>query len=79
MLKKVPHTYVIVFFIIVMAAVFTWILPGGEYVKTIQVLPDGTEQTIMEYHKTGNQPKPGRFFQPCSKDLNDRPALLFLF
>ena len=32
MFKKVPHTYVIVFSLIVMAAVATWFVPGGQYV-----------------------------------------------
>ncbi len=30
--RKVPHTFVIVFFIIVIAAVLTWIIPPGKYV-----------------------------------------------
>ena len=33
--KKIPHTYVIVFYIIIIAAVATWIVPGGQYVKKI--------------------------------------------
>src|SRR5690554_6955251 len=32
MLKKVPHTYVIVFFLIVLSALATWLVPGGTYV-----------------------------------------------
>lgn len=31
--RKVPHTFVIVFFIIVIAAVLTWIIPPGKYVE----------------------------------------------
>ena len=31
--RKVPHTFVIVFFIIVVAAVLTWIIPPGKYVS----------------------------------------------
>ena len=29
MFKKIPHTYVIVFSIVVLCAVLTWIVPGG--------------------------------------------------
>ncbi|MCF8373360.1 MAG: AbgT family transporter [Bacteroidales bacterium] len=33
MFKKVPHTYVIIFYIIILAAIMTWFIPGGEYVE----------------------------------------------
>ena len=45
--KKIPHTYVIVFYIIVIAAIFTWILPGGVYERTQKVLPDGSSKSII--------------------------------
>ena len=32
MLKKVPHTNIIIFYIIVFVAVVTWFIPGGEYI-----------------------------------------------
>lgn len=40
--RQIPHTYVIVFFIIVFAAILTWFVPGGEYNKTgkNEVIPD---------------------------------------
>ena len=31
MFKKVPHTYVIIFILIVLAAVATWFVPAGEF------------------------------------------------
>lgn len=34
MFKKIPHTYVIVFAIVVLSAILTWIIPGGEYQRT---------------------------------------------
>jgi uncharacterized ion transporter superfamily protein YfcC len=43
--RKVPHTFVIVFFIIVIAAVLTWIIPPGKYVSE-QV---GSE-TVMTFY-----------------------------
>lgn len=32
MLKKLPNTFIIVFCITLIAAMLTWILPGGEYI-----------------------------------------------
>ena len=46
MLKKVPHTYVIVFFILILAAVTTWFVPGGEYQRTTEVV-NGVSRTII--------------------------------
>lgn len=49
MLKKVPHTYVIVFSIIVIAAVFTWVIPPGKYVEEARV-KDGEVKTEMVFY-----------------------------
>jgi uncharacterized ion transporter superfamily protein YfcC len=46
--KKIPHTYVIIFYIILTAAVLTWIIPGGHYVKEI-VNENGTEKEQVVY------------------------------
>ena len=51
MLKRVPHTYVIVFFLIIISAVATWMIPGGEYITTIS--EDGirsVEFQVVESH-----------------------------
>ena len=46
MLKKVPHTYTIVFSIIIICAILTWIIPGGEYAReSIDV--NGVERTVI--------------------------------
>lgn len=29
--RRIPHAYVIVFFIIALSAGLTWVIPGGEY------------------------------------------------
>ena len=46
MFKKVPHTYIIVFFILILSAVTTWIVPGGEYKRTIEIV-NGVERTVI--------------------------------
>lgn len=53
MLKKFPHTYVIVFFLILISAGLTWVIPGGKYhEKYIQV--DGIEKKVLEFGYTDN-------------------------
>ncbi len=53
MLKKVPHTYVIIFYIIIIAAILTWIIPGGEYHERI-VVENGVGKKVMEFQYTEN-------------------------
>ncbi len=55
MLKKVPHTYVIVFGIIVTAAVLTWFIPPGKYIEVTTVV-DGKERTEMVFFYEDNLP-----------------------
>ena len=47
MLKKVPHTYVIIFFLIVFCGVLTWIIPGGEF-KRETVVVNGVEREVIQ-------------------------------
>ncbi|NQU87552.1 MAG: AbgT family transporter [Mariniphaga sp.] len=49
MLKRVPHTYVIIFFIILLAAILTWIIPGGEFQREIKVV-NGVEREVIDSH-----------------------------
>lgn len=45
--KKIPHTYVIIFYIVIIAAIATWIVPGGQYVK--QINPEtGKKEVVYE-------------------------------
>jgi len=44
--KKIPHTYVIVFFIIIFAAILTWFIPGGNF-KRETVVANGTEREVI--------------------------------
>jgi uncharacterized ion transporter superfamily protein YfcC len=45
-LTKIPHTFAIVFFIIMIAAVLTWIIPPGKYTTETKII-DGKEQKTM--------------------------------
>jgi uncharacterized ion transporter superfamily protein YfcC len=49
MQKKVniPHTFVILFFIIIIGAVLTWFIPGGEY-ERVTVMDSGVEREVVK-------------------------------
>jgi len=75
MFKKVPHTYVIVFAIIVIAAAFTWFLPGGEYVSTV-VSNNGVDQTVMQYHQIDNNPQTWEIFSALFKGFEKQSGII---
>ncbi|KPK81561.1 MAG: short-chain fatty acid transporter, partial [Bacteroides sp. SM23_62_1] len=64
--RKIPHTYVIVFYIILIAAVLTWILPGGEYIEETNVV-DGTEQTDLVFKYVDGNPQTWQVFSAIFK------------
>lgn len=65
MFKKVPHTYVIVFSIVIVAAILTWILPAGEFNHTQKQMSDGNQRTVIvenSYHKVDSEPQTWQVF-----------------
>lgn len=64
--KKIPHTYVIVFYIIVISAVLTWVIPGGEYVEKL-IESDGFEKTEMVFQRVDSQPQTWQIFSAIFK------------
>ena len=72
MLKKVPHTYTIVFSIIIICAILTWIIPGGEYARE-SVDVNGVERTVIV-----NDSFHGKCFQLFSTGSKNKPELSLL-
>lgn len=54
--KKIPHTFAIVFFIILIAAILTWIIPPGKYTSETAEI-NGKEQTVMVFRYDHNLPE----------------------
>lgn len=78
MLKKFPHTYVIVFSIIVVCAILTWFIPGGEYArKTIDV--NGVARDVIEpgsFHYTENSPQTWQVFTSLIKGFEKQAGII---
>jgi len=64
--KKIPHTYVIVFYFILFSAILTWIIPGGEYVEQA-ITEDGAERTEIIFQKVDSQPQTWHVFAAIFK------------
>lgn len=64
MFKKIPHTYVIIFFIILISAVATWFVPGGEYERYTKIV-SGVERTVIDkdsFHYIDSAPQTWEVF-----------------
>jgi uncharacterized ion transporter superfamily protein YfcC len=74
MLKKIPRTYVIVFSIVVLSAILTWIMPGGSYDRhTVSV--NGTDRNVVipgSFHYTGNNPRTWQIFSALFDGFVDK-------
>jgi uncharacterized ion transporter superfamily protein YfcC len=64
MLKKIPHTYVIIFSLIVLCAIGTWVIPGGEFERERIVVNDVEREVIKpgSFRYVGNQPQTWQVF-----------------
>ena len=76
--KKFPHTYVIVFFIILLAAVTTWIVPAGEFSRqTIET--NGNKREVIQtdsYHQVDQQPQTWQIFSAFYKGFVRSPKII---
>ncbi len=77
---KIPHTFTIVFSIIVLCAVMTWLIPGGEFSRQT-VTVDGNERNVVvadSYHQVDNQPQTWQIFTSFFKGF-ERTANIIVF
>lgn len=61
---KIPHTFTIVFFIIIVCAILTWIIPGGEFVRET-VTVDGVDRNVVvadSYQQVEHAPQTWQIF-----------------
>ena len=80
MFKKIPHTYVIVFFIIIISAMATWVVPGGEYNRHTQDV-NGIQRTVIDkgsFHYIDSQPQTWQVFSAMFEGF-ERQAGIIVF
>lgn len=78
MTKKIPHTYVIVFFIVVLAAMLTWVVPGGSFERHI-VNVNGMDRNVVlpgSFHYTGNNPQTWQVFSALFDGFVDKADII---
>ena len=70
--RTVPHTFVIVFGVILFCALLTWIIPGGQYVEQISV--DGTK--TMVYQSVDRVPQTWQVFSSFFQGFVDKADII---
>ncbi len=82
MLKKVPHTYVIIFGFILVSAILTWIVPSGEYEREQKVLEDGKVKELIvdgSYHSVEKSPQTWQVFSAMFQGfVNQSNIIIFI-
>ena len=78
-MKKIPHTYVIIFILIIIAAVCTWITPSGEFTR--QIVQTASGKTVNQivpgtYHHTASSPQTWQIMSALFKGFQKAPAII---
>ena len=73
--RKVPHTFVIVFYIILIAAIMTWFIPGGKYSEEISQV-NGLDHKEMVFHFTENNPQTWQIFSALFDGFVDKSDII---
>jgi len=80
MFKKIPHTYVIIFYVIIIAAVLTWIIPGGEYDRETKIF-NGTERTVIDkdsFHFVERETQTWQVFSALFTGFKNQSGIIIL-
>ena len=74
MIKKIPHTFALIFYIIVFAAILTWIIPGGEFNReTININNSKREVIVADsYHQVESKAQTWEIFSAFFKGFVDK-------
>ncbi len=75
---KIPHTFVIVFFIVVLAGILTWIIPGGTFERET-IIVNGIEREVVRpdsFRYTGSAPQTWQVFSAIFDGFVDKADII---
>ena len=73
-MKKIPHTFTIVFGLIVLAAVLTWVVPAGEYTRVVE---GGREVVLNDsFHRVDAAPQTRQVFSALFNGFVDKADII---
>ena len=76
--RKFPHTYVIIFYLILFSAFLTWVIPGGRYERTVVEI-NGTEREVIaddSFTYTESQPQTWQVFSAFFDGFVDKADII---
>lgn len=75
---RIPHTYVIIFFIIIVSAVLTWIVPGGSFEREVINTSSGKSEVIKanSFQYIDNSPQTWQIFSAFYKGFVRSPKII---
>ncbi len=78
-MKKIPHTYVIIFILIIIAAVCTWFVPAGEFQRVEK--PTSSGKIINQivpgtFHYIDSQPQTWQIMSAFFEGFQKAPAII---
>ncbi len=79
MLKKIPNTFTIVFFIIIAAAAMTWFIPAGEFERQLVTTEDGATREVVvadSFHYTDRSPQTWEIFSALFEGFVDKTDII---
>ncbi len=78
MKRKFPHTYVIVFYIIILSVLLTWIIPGGEFNRKDININGIKREVVIEgsFHQVENNPQTWHLFAALFMGFVERSDII---
>lgn len=77
--RPIPHTYVIVFYIIIVAAILTWIIPGGAFDRQQFELGNGMVKEVIDgnsFHYIDSSPQTWQVFSALFDGFVDKADII---
>ena len=82
-MKKIPHTFTIVFALILLAAVCTWLVPAGEFVRETVTIQNADGSTATRevvqtgsFHYVESQPQTWQVFSSLFNGFVDKADII---
>lgn len=77
--REFPHTYVIIFSLIIIAAILTWIVPGGEFARVTKDINGINREVIVpgSYAKVENHPQTWQVFTSIFQGMKRTYDIIF--
>ena len=76
MFKKFPHTYVIIFSVIIIAAIATWFVPAGQFKRELNKETNKTVIVTGSYERMESQPQTWQIFSSFYKGFIRSPQII---